>query len=154
MSNSHTFGHNLQGLLHILIIFLHIYIFLRLSRGCRVVENAFGMLANRFRILHRPISLESESIDSLVQTCCILHNFLRTHSPEDDDFDREDENHDIQPANWRRTQPPLETAEVREEENDNAERGLSSNHRDELCEYFMSAAGEVPWQHRIANAFT
>ncbi|XP_075208070.1 uncharacterized protein LOC142312966 [Anomaloglossus baeobatrachus] len=39
--------------------------------------NAFGIMANRFRVFHMPIDLKIESIDSVVLACCVLHNFLR-----------------------------------------------------------------------------
>ncbi|XP_069800081.1 putative nuclease HARBI1 [Dendropsophus ebraccatus] len=48
-----------------------------LSRGRRVVENAFGIMGNRFRILHSPINLQPWKIDSVILACCVLHNFLR-----------------------------------------------------------------------------
>ncbi|XP_069618541.1 uncharacterized protein [Ranitomeya imitator] len=51
----------------------------RLSRARRVVENAFGIMANRFRVFHTPINMKLESIDSVVLACCVLHNFLRRH---------------------------------------------------------------------------
>ncbi|KAJ8930682.1 hypothetical protein NQ314_016496 [Rhamnusium bicolor] len=48
-----------------------------LSRARRVVENAFGILASRFRIFHTSINVNPTSIDIIVMTCCALHNFLR-----------------------------------------------------------------------------
>lgn len=47
----------------------------RLSRARRIVENAFGILANRFRIFHTSINLSLENIDTVVMSCCVLHNF-------------------------------------------------------------------------------
>ncbi|XP_063798971.1 uncharacterized protein LOC134966287 [Pseudophryne corroboree] len=49
----------------------------RLSRDHRVVENAFGILRNRFRIFHKPINMRLDKIDCVVTACCILHNMLR-----------------------------------------------------------------------------
>lgn len=53
----------------------------RLSRARRVVENAFGILAKRFQIFSRPISLKLHYTKVVVLACCALHNFLRTRSP-------------------------------------------------------------------------
>lgn len=52
----------------------------RLSRARRVVENAFGILANRFRIFLTTINLTVTKIDQIVLCCCILHNFLRRNA--------------------------------------------------------------------------
>ena len=49
----------------------------QLSRARRVVENAFGILSNRFRIFQSNIYLDLHRIDRVVLCCCILHNFLR-----------------------------------------------------------------------------
>lgn len=50
----------------------------RLSRAWRIAENAFGILANRFRIFMAPIPLVPEKVEMIVIACCSLHNFLRT----------------------------------------------------------------------------
>lgn len=49
----------------------------RLSRARRVAENAFGILAARFCIFCRPISLSVETIDFVIKAACALHNWLR-----------------------------------------------------------------------------
>lgn len=48
----------------------------RASRTRRVSENAFGILANRYRILLSTIRLPVEKVELIVETLCILHNFL------------------------------------------------------------------------------
>lgn len=53
----------------------------RLSRARRTVENAFGMLANRFRILLNKINLRPEKVRLITLTCVILHNYLITKTP-------------------------------------------------------------------------
>ncbi|CAN7944743.1 unnamed protein product [Ixodes pacificus] len=59
----------------------------RHSRARRVSENFFGVLAQRFQILLRPIQALPNNVIMLVLACCALHNMLR-----DEAIDR-----DIQP---------------------------------------------------------
>lgn len=49
----------------------------RSSRGRRVVENTFGILANRFRIFLTTINLTVEKVQEITLACCVLHNFLK-----------------------------------------------------------------------------
>jgi len=52
----------------------------RLSRARRVVENAFGILANRFRIFHHPMQLTPEVAEDVVLASCALHNYLSSRN--------------------------------------------------------------------------
>jgi len=48
----------------------------RLSRARRVVENAFGILSNRFRIFHTTINTNVQVADKIIKATVVLHNFL------------------------------------------------------------------------------
>lgn len=81
----------------------------RLSRARHVVENAFGILAKRFRIFHSPIQLHPDKVVPLVLACTCMHNFLRRdqatqYIQPDGSLDSEDLIHrTVAPADWRRS---------------------------------------------------
>lgn len=54
----------------------------RLSRGRRVVENAFGILCNRFRVLLSTINLNAVKVEKIVLACCALHNYICRNGPQ------------------------------------------------------------------------
>lgn len=49
---------------------------LRLARARHVVEQAFGILASRFRIFQHKMNLSVEKVQLVTKTCCVLHNLL------------------------------------------------------------------------------
>ena len=56
----------------------------RLSRARRVVENAFGITANRFRCLLTTMPQQPDTVTTVVLSCCVLHNLLRLRKPNAD----------------------------------------------------------------------
>jgi hypothetical protein len=51
----------------------------QLSRARRVLEDAFGILANRFRLFHCTVHFCKESMEDLLYAGSILQHFLREH---------------------------------------------------------------------------
>ena len=52
----------------------------RLSRARLTIENAFGILSNRFRVLSSRMYLQPNNVTKITLACCVLHSILRTHS--------------------------------------------------------------------------
>lgn len=120
----------------------------RLSRARRVVENAFGILASRFRIFEKAIDLNLETVDLIVHCTCTLHNWLRTTSSttyiEKGSVDFEDiETGTVHPGVWRSNITPLPSVEVKRSVNNFSKQAAEK--RDKLATYFIGP-GSVPWQ--------
>ncbi|XP_026728383.1 protein ANTAGONIST OF LIKE HETEROCHROMATIN PROTEIN 1-like [Trichoplusia ni] len=49
----------------------------RLSRARRYIECTFGIMTNKWRILHRPINVDISFATDIVKAICVLHNFLQ-----------------------------------------------------------------------------
>ncbi|XP_049880387.1 uncharacterized protein LOC126376874 [Pectinophora gossypiella] len=48
----------------------------RLSRARRYVECAFGILANKWRVFHRPLNVSLNFCTNIIKASCVLHNFI------------------------------------------------------------------------------
>ena len=83
----------------------------RLSRARRTIENAFGILAARWRIFRRSIIAHPDKVTEIVKATCCLHNFLKldeSHIPTQTRrycpgslVDYEDRHGNIIPSDWR-----------------------------------------------------
>lgn len=120
----------------------------RVSRARRTVENAFGMLANRFRIFLSPINLPPDKVEMLVLACTSLHNFLRRdnvnkYMQSEASLVSEDVSEGTIYPSKRRTQSLLELQRVgRKSSND-------GKHIREQYIQFFSEEGAVPWQNKM-----
>lgn len=108
----------------------------RLSRARRIVENAFGILANRFRVLLNPINLCAEKVEKITLACVTLHNFLAT------------ENHKLY-INLNSSIVGNEMFEQLPKVGKQSGNMSATNARiirDEFKNFFLSPQGRVPWQ--------
>ena len=124
----------------------------RLSRARRVVENAFGILSNRFRIFMTPITLSPEKVEIITLTCCILHNYLRSKSQvytPAESMDREDPvSHQVILGEWRQEVCSSGMQPLGKQGSNNYSASAKEI-RDSLCTYYNSTAGAVPWQNNM-----
>lgn len=120
----------------------------RLSRGRRIVENAFGILAQRWQILLTTMQHEPETIAIIVEACVILHNLMRMRYPalQNNDIDVENANHQIIPGAWRATANMHDVDSIK---GPNRDSTAAKKQREYLKLYFNSEAGSVPWQDRM-----
>ncbi|KAM9330909.1 putative nuclease HARBI1 [Gastrophryne carolinensis] len=122
----------------------------RLARARHVVENAFGIMANRFRVFHTAINLRPQSIDKVVMACCVLHNFLRkndatTYSPESMIDSENLSTSQVTLGEWRSESDAIASlapAVVRHASED------AINCREKYCRYF-NGTGSVSWQEHM-----
>ena len=121
----------------------------RLSRARRVVENAFGVLAARFRCLFTTMGQKTDTITTIVLTCCLLHNMLITKKiqaiGEEITVDQEvGEDHVRIPGSWRNEQTlqDMGTQRPRVRYGNKEAKEL----REYLVQYVNSPEGSVPWQ--------
>ncbi|KAH7941611.1 hypothetical protein HPB49_015363 [Dermacentor silvarum] len=120
----------------------------------RCVENAFGILVTRWRILERAMGECPENAEETVKALCVLHNFLMDARTGSDDFycgpgyaDSVSPQGQRQSGQWRQlvVQPPMQVARTKAHNFACMARYV----RDIYLQYFNSAAGHVSWQDAV-----
>jgi hypothetical protein len=126
----------------------------RLSRARRVVENAFDILSNRFRVFHTSITLGVENAVKVVQATLVLHNFLRERATAREIYtpatilDQEDTSSGIvHPGSWR-AETSQENMQPISQQGSNRYADDAKRVRESLCQYFNNN-GKVEWQDRM-----
>lgn len=122
----------------------------RLSRARRIVENAFGILANRWRVLRGRMSLSPDKAVKVVLACCVLHNFLRTRSLSNymqiESVDHEENAmHEIVHGSWRQDCENTTSWLPMVAQGNRGHSMQAKEVRDNYRTYF-NGAGQVPWQ--------
>ncbi|KAL1472740.1 hypothetical protein MTO96_022793 [Rhipicephalus appendiculatus] len=128
----------------------------RLSRARRLIENAFGIMSSRWRILRRAFRASETTTENIVRACVVLHNFLLQESPHSrltynppGYVDHEDWEGRCMEGGWRdhNDDPSI----LREPSASGCHSAISAiDIRDKLAKFFMNE-GQVPWQEAIVT---
>ena len=124
----------------------------RLSRARRTIENAFGIMAARWRIFRRPIIADPDHVAVYTKACIALHNFLRVRESSvycpPGFTDGEDADRNIIRGSWRNELRSNSAGGMT-----NIQRSSSNMHaasaadiRDAFYRYLSSPQGSVSWQ--------
>lgn len=128
----------------------------RLSRARRCIENAFGILVNRWQVFTKPIAFDPSETDKIILACVCLHNFLMARTQLLDEGDKkvftnhsasdceelaslEEHTNFTENADWEEN-----IFEDNSDMQDDAIQALFV--RDTLANYFLTPAGRVDWQ--------
>lgn len=120
----------------------------RLSRARRVIENVFGIMSARFRVLLKPIQLDAEKTKKVTLACCVLHNFLIVNNKQKyapaRSFDRVNAEGEFVDGDWRADigngMLPLQSVPLNPTNDAKAIRA-------EFEQYFANE-GEFAWQYK------
>lgn len=112
----------------------------RLSRARRCVENAFGIMSNRFRVFLHPICLRPERVDAVILACCALHNMLRSVAPTRYVLPADAQ---LNANTGQVSTGQLQPAKV---SGRRSVTQIGKDIRDQFCEFFNSPEGSLQWQ--------
>ncbi|XP_023311315.1 protein ALP1-like [Anoplophora glabripennis] len=125
----------------------------RLSRARRTIENTFGILVQRWRILRRPIIANIHLCENITKATIVIHNFIQRGEmdiPASESKycgmgrrDYIDENGVLHAGTWNNV--PCNLRSVGRLSSNNASQ-CSKEARNMLQEYFLSKEGCLPWQ--------
>ena len=131
----------------------------RISRARRCIENAFGILATRFRIYRKPIASSIETTCNIVKATLVLHNFLMSlKEPENnsyspDGFADKRIGNNIRLGEWRNeigNVTGIAGLDVMNKGSNNYSN-LAKEVRNAFKDYFNSPAGAVQWQNEVVS---
>ena len=128
----------------------------RSSRARRVIENAFGIAASCFRVLHRPIIAKPSTVILITKAIVALHNFLMSLNSNDNysycppGFVDQDNSSGIIEGEWRTEKENiLGLRDIEHLGSKNYSKNVKGT-RDSFKEYF-NKEGQVEWQWNIVS---
>lgn len=135
----------------------------RLSRARRTIENTFGILVARWRVLETNLCFSPENATLIVSALVCLHNFLMSDQLENGDprstmycppemVDQETEDHEHVDGEWRRMNGHSQLQEIGRRGANNATREAIEQ-RARLRDYFLTPIGEAQASWQYTRAF-
>lgn len=110
-----------------------------MSRSRRVTENAFGILAGRWRIFRKPIIAKPENIEHYTRACIVLRSFLIETDQQYADYFNADGT--LIEGGWRSEEDGFQSLRPRIGMNFSRE---ADDVRNSFKDYFNSEEGSVP----------
>lgn len=118
----------------------------RLSRARRVIENAFGILVNRFRCLLSALEQDPSTVRLIVKACVLLHNLLRTRCPTFQSRMTAEVIKNVEEGAWRKG---LDMLDTQREKGANTATVKGKKVRNLLRHWVNDPVGQVEWQEFV-----
>ncbi len=117
----------------------------QLSRARRIVENAFGILSNRFSYLLTTLKQQPPVMIDVILSCICLHNLMWIcyPAPQNAALGAEDDQLNIIPGDWRNS---VQMQDVLNIVRGNTATQAAKQQKEYLKLYYNSPTGAVPWQ--------
>lgn len=110
----------------------------KLSAARVYIENSFGILANRWRILHTTIHASPKNVDKVVLATIVLHNYLmldKTSGYFDENLVDHEENGVFVPGTWRESSEYMSSFRISQANRSSTEVFAM---RDELADFLIN----------------
>ena len=133
--------------------FTSLKLYFSLSRARRVVENAFGIMSSRFRVLRTPLLLDHKNAVSVVKAVVTLHNYIIQNCNSDKNYLDQtllqgDYDGSLTPASWEQ-QGATNLTPLRQLAGNRNGREDAKIQREKMAR-IMIADGLAPWQFKMA----
>lgn len=120
----------------------------RLSRGRRIIESTFGILASRFRVFLTTINLSPDKVTTVTLAACTLHNLLTEKRKylytQRELYSIEDNGYQYLEMQTHEENQQMQAIEKQL----NSRYGRHGREIREVFKTFYNGVGKVPWQDK------